>query len=350
MRFNKKTFQQLKVYFWRILIFGGVGLLLFYIFAPNATLKNIFARLEKTFPNQTFTTKLYEWKVEYFSKKNASEKEQEQKKIEQEFEIVEGKKEQESSASQTSKPPKKQGNYEDLEIPKSPYNDEIIRHTYFTLAYVEEHEQARWVAYKMTAKNLEKNVTRSQEIFYPDRKVSTGSALPMDYAGSGFDRGHLAPAGDFTGNEQMMHETFAMSNMSPQYPLCNRETWRLLEEKVRFWGEKKGDLYIITGPVFKGNMQKIGKKNKISVPPAYYKVIVSLKEERGIAFIVPNVNKKENYRNYQVSIDEVEKETGLDFFYLLPDDLEEKIESSVSKEGWFNPPKSKNDKNKKSIK
>lgn len=341
MQLNKKTLQQLKTYFWQILIFGGVGLLLFYVFAPNTTLKNIFARFEKTFPNQTLTTKLYEWKVEYFSKKNTSEKEQEQKKIEQEFEIAEEKKDQKSSASQTSKPTQKQGNYEGLEIPKSPYNDEIVRHTYFTLAYVEEHEQARWVAYKMTAKNLEKNVTRSQEVFYPDRKVSTGSALPMDYAGSGFDRGHLAPAGDFTGNEQMIRETFAMSNISPQYPLFNRETWRLLEEKVRFWGEKKSDLYIVTGPVFKGNMQKIGKKNKISVPLAYYKVILSLKEERGIAFIVPNKNIKENYRKYQVSIDEVEKETGLDFFHLLPDDLEEKIESSTATNGWFAPAKSK---------
>ncbi len=340
MRFNKKTLQQLKKYLWRILIFGGVGLLLLFIFIPNATLKNIFTHFEQKFPKQTLTEKLYKWKVEYFPQKSTSEKEQEQKSVEQEFEIVEGKKEQ-NSTSNTNKTSKRQNNYEGLEIPKSPYKDEIVRHTYFTLAYVEEHEQARWVAYKMTAKNLEKNVNRSQEVFYPDKKVSTGSALPMDYAGSGFDRGHLAPAGDFTGNEQMIRETFVMSNISPQYPLFNRETWRLLEEKVRFWGEKKGDLYIVTGPVFKGNMPKIGKKNKISVPPAYYKVILSLKEERGIAFIIPNVNKKEQYRQYQVSIDEVEKETGIDFFHLLPDDLEERIESSTSTDGWFAPAKPK---------
>ncbi|MDW8295380.1 MAG: DNA/RNA non-specific endonuclease [Raineya sp.] len=339
MRFDKKTLQQFKTTFVRVSIFGGVALLLFFIFAPNSTIKN---SLDKFLPNSSLREKLYQWKVEYFPKKSTSEKENKQKEIEQEFEATSEKKGQKNEDSQTGNTnSKKRNDYKDLEIPKSPYNDEIIRHTYFTLAYVEEHEQARWVAYKMTAKNLERNVTRSQEVFYPDKKVSTGSALPLDYAGSGFDRGHLAPAGDFTGNETMMHETFVMSNISPQYPLFNRETWRLLEEKVRDWGEKKGDLYIVTGPILKGNMPKIGKKNKISVPPAYYKVILCLQEERGIAFIVPNVNRKENYRKYQVSIDEVEKETGLDFFHLLPDELEERIESANTTEGWFAPKKPK---------
>lgn len=335
MASSKKNVQQVKTILTRTLVFGIVASFLFFIFAPT---KSVESFLSKIFP-KTLSEKITQWKGEYFPQKSSEEKEAEQKSVEQEFDIND----KQTNKSKSSKTPrKKQDDFEGLEIPKSPYNDEIVKHTYFTLAYVEEHEQARWVAYKMTRKNLERNVTRANEIFYPDKKVSTGSALPMDYTGSGFDRGHLAPAGDFTGNEIMMRETFVMSNISPQYPLFNRETWRILEEKVRDWGEQKGELYIITGPILKGNMPKIGKKNKISVPPAFYKVILSLQEKRGIAFIVPNINKKENYRKYQVSIDEVEKETGLDFFHLLPDDLEEKIESSTSTEGWFQQKRPKN--------
>lgn len=330
--------KKFKTYFWRVVIFGGVGLLLLYIFVPNDSLQQSFAAIEKVFPNQAVTSTLYDWKVEYFSAGNKKAKRDKQKEIEQEFEIEKVSNTENKSVKNIKKPKEEP---DGLEIPKSPYKDEIIKHSYFTLAYVEEYEQARWVAYKLTSKNLEKNVNRADERFYPDDKVSTGSASPQDYAGSGYDRGHLAPAGDFTGNAKMMRETFVMSNMSPQHPLCNRETWRLLEERVRFWGEKKGDLYVVTGPVFKPNMPTIGKRNKIAVPPAYYKIIFSYKEMRAIAFIVPNVNKKESYRQYQVSIREVEKETGLDFFHLLPDDLEEQIETSTSTEGWFAPKKSK---------
>lgn len=327
--------KKFKTYFWRILIFGGVGLLLLYIFAPNESIKQIFTAIEKVFPNQSITQTLQNWKVEYFPAGKKKSRKKQQEEIEEEFEV-----EQPTSTNQSIKKPKEEP--EDLEIPQSPYQDEIVKHTYFTLAYAEKYEQARWVAYKLTNKNLERNVDRADEHFYPDAKVSTGSALPQDYAGSGYDRGHLAPAGDFTGNAKMMHETFVMSNMSPQRPLCNRETWRLLEERVRFWGEKKGDLYIITGPIFKPNMPTIGRRNKIAVPPAYYKVIFSYKEMRAIAFIVPNVNKKENYRKYQVSVRTVEKETGLNFFHQLPDELEEQIETSTSTEGWFASKKPKN--------
>lgn len=318
--------SKIKTYTTRFLIFGSVLSLLFYVFASNETLKSTFGTIENIFPNQGITSTLYDWKVNYFSKKTSNNTSQ--KDIEKEFEV-----DNEKNTTQDKKKPYK--NSESIEIPVSSYKDEIIKHSYYTLAYVEEYEQARWVAYKMTPKNLEKNVDRKDERFEPDPKVTTGSAVHSDYNGSGYDRGHLAPAADFSGNHTMMTETFYMSNMSPQRPLCNRETWRLLEEQTRRWGEKKKEIYIISGPVFGEKMPKIGRKNKISVPPAYFKIIFSEKEQKAIAFIVPNVNKKEDYKEYQVSVDEVERQTGLDFFSLLPDDLEKKIESSTSTEGWF---------------
>ncbi|MDX1904912.1 MAG: DNA/RNA non-specific endonuclease [Thermonemataceae bacterium] len=304
--------KKLKMYSGRIFVLGGVSLMLVYIFASNHTLKIFFRGIESVLPHQQVTKKLYQWKTAYFSAEDSKQKTQQE--IEKEFEI-------------DTKKTDKQTSIEGIEIPKSSFSDEIIQHSYYTLAYSEEHEQARWVAYKLSKKNLSHKVTRRNEHFEPDPKVSTGSAIPADYGGSGYDRGHLAPAGDFTANETMMKETFFMSNMSPQKPLCNRETWRLLEEQVRRWAEKKGEIYVITGPVFAEKMPHIGKKNKIAVPPAYFKIIYEPAQKKAIAFIVPNINKKEDYKTYQVKVDEVEKATQLDFLHLLSDELEQKIEA-----------------------
>lgn len=332
---NAKLLKNIKAYTLRILVFTSVIVVLAFVFMSDATFKTSMKTIAVVLPNQTATDRLYDWKVEYFSKKSKKSASNEQTAIEKEFEVN-------TIENTQASPPQPQA----LEIPASAYTDQIIRHSYYTLAYCEANEQARWVAYLMTFKNLEKNAERRDEKFQSDPKVLTGSALPLDYTGSGYDRGHLAPAGDFTGNVKMMQETFYMSNMSPQRPLCNRETWRVLEEQTRRWAEKKGDLYIVSGPVFAEKMSRIGRKNKIAVPPAYFKIILSYSEKKGIAFIVPNLSKKENYRDYQVSIDEVEKQTGLDFFPLLPDDLEEKIESSTDNSDWFSLSRKKKYKDK----
>jgi endonuclease G len=114
--------------------------------------------------------------------------------------------------------------------PKS--SGEIIKHSYYTLAYSEENEQAYWVYYVLTPEEINGTQTRTDD-FRPDPAVSTGSASLADYSGSGYDRGHLCPAADMKLNKTSMSETFYLSNMSPQLAGFNRGIWSTVEDQVR---------------------------------------------------------------------------------------------------------------------
>jgi endonuclease G, mitochondrial len=332
--------ENIKKYGTRTFIFGSVSLLLLYIFLPNTAVEATCKTIG--------TPKLYVWKEQFFSKgikKNDPETEGEklvhktsksEKEDDSEANDANTATEQDSKtdgkSSKNTKNPQDTSEMEDFELPTSSYKEQLVRHTYYTLLYSEEHEQARWVAYKLTKSNISQAKNRDGEQFKPDKMVTTGSALPNDYASSGFDRGHLAPAGDFSGNNKMMDETFFMSNMSPQYPAFNRQTWRLLEEQVRRWEKKASYLYVISGPLLKGEMKKIGKKNQISVPTAYFKIIMDWENKKTIAFLIPNKDIKEDYKQYITSIDKIEKETGLNFFPKLKSykELQTKLEATTN--------------------
>jgi endonuclease G len=132
-----------------------------------------------------------------------------------------------------------------------------------------------------------------------------------------------------------MAESFYYSNMSPQTPNFNRGIWKKLEELVRTWAIENNSIYIATGPVLTNNLQSIGP-NKVSVPKYYYKVILDYTKPsiKGIGFILPNSGSKEPLQNYAVSINSVEKLTGINFFPLLPDKQEELIEKSLCIRCW----------------
>lgn len=215
-------------------------------------------------------------------------------------------------------------------------NQQIIRHAHFTLAYSEKDEQAEWVAYELTREEVLHHTERSDN-FREDPLVTTGSASPDDYRRSGYDRGHLAPAGDMGISEEAMSESFYMSNISPQVPTFNRGIWKDLEEDVRKWVVEDASLYVVTGPVLTGSNKKIGTNN-VTVPVYFYKVLLDYHEPdiKAIAFLLPNKRSNKALSSFAVSIDEVERLTGIDFFPALPDALENILESEVRLAGWFN--------------
>lgn len=209
---------------------------------------------------------------------------------------------------------------------------EVVYHSYYTLSYNEQAEQAEWVYYELTLPMVSGSQSRTDD-FREDKKVSTGSAQLVDYKGSGYDRGHLCPAGSITHNPTAMSESFYLSNMSPQLPSFNRGRWKQLEELVRGWVVTDSLLYVVSGPVLAGNMQVIGV-NKVAVPLHYYKVIYSPTKGKMIAFLMPNENIKEAVSSYSTTVDKIEEITNIDFFHELPDSLELQLESSVDRSKW----------------
>jgi len=222
-----------------------------------------------------------------------------------------------------------------LDLPKINPSDQIVHHFAYTLNYSEPNEQSSWVAYLLTREHTSNNVVKRTNRFIPDPLVSTGSANNNDYSKSGYDKGHLSPAGDNAWSAITMAESFYYSNISPQIPAFNRGIWNRLEEKVREWTNEYDSLYIAVGGVLKGDLPTIGV-NKVSVPKYFYKVILkySKGDVKGIGFIIPNEGSTAPLQTYVVSIDSVEVLTGIDFYPLLPDDQEKAIEEKVCLECW----------------
>ena len=222
----------------------------------------------------------------------------------------------------------------DLELPAVKKGEQVIRHAGYSFVYNETYEQAAWVAYQLTEKETEKQYDRTDK-FIPDPSVSTGSATDSDYSGSGYDRGHLAPAADMGWSSTTMAESFYFSNMSPQVPGFNRGIWKRLEEQVRSWAIEYDTIFVVTGPVLKGDMGSIGA-NKVAVPNYYYKVILDMhsKPHQAIGFVMENASASGDLSKFAVSVDSVERFTGIDFFPSLEDAAETTLEKTVCTSCW----------------
>tara|TARA_R110000796_G_scaffold250788_4_gene380778 strand:+ start:152972 stop:153772 length:801 start_codon:yes stop_codon:yes gene_type:complete len=211
---------------------------------------------------------------------------------------------------------------------------EVVDHEYYSLSYNEKYEQAEWVAYKLESSQLTYN-DRQRPDFIEDPKVKTKSADWRNYRGSGYDRGHLCPAGDRRFSEYAYNETFYTSNISPQNNDFNAGIWNDLEKQVRYWCKVYNTVYVITGGVLEDDLPSIGEED-VSVPNYFYKIIARNDgaEIKTIGFLFENKQTETSLKSHLVSIDELERKTGLNFFEKLPNALENKLESSIVEEGW----------------
>lgn len=225
---------------------------------------------------------------------------------------------------------------DNLEIPdRLPDREEqIINHTGYTVSYNENWRLPNWVAYELTSKEVQGTVKRAKH-FVPDPLVIGISAENSDYARSGYDRGHMAPAADMKWNRTAMKESFYFSNICPQLHNINAGDWKELEEKVREWAMQYHSVYIVSGPIVGPNPKRIGK-NKIAVPDAFFKVVLldGLTGAQAIGFIIKQEKGNRPLKSYAVTIDSVESLTGINFFPGLPDELENKIESTFNPRQW----------------
>lgn len=228
--------------------------------------------------------------------------------------------------------------------------ESYIEHSAMMLEYDEAHEQARWVAHIITPDVITGTVFRSND-FREDPKIDSGSAVEADYFlkylqadstyeydGYGYDRGHLAPSADFRWSEKALSESYYYSNMSPQRPEFNREGWADLEGSIRgyIYDHPETQLYVVTGPILDADLPKVERSvNGVSLPRRYFKVILDLKAERAIGFIIPNRALDNPLYTYAVSVDEVEAATGLDFFSKLQLPLADKIEAAAEVRDWL---------------
>ena len=211
---------------------------------------------------------------------------------------------------------------------------EIAHHNFYSVSYHEDFEQAEWVVYELENSHI-KSANFKRPYFVEDSQISTKSASYRNYKNSGYNKGHLCPAGDRKFSKEAFDETFLMSNVTPQTYEFNSGVWNRLEQKVRYWAKKHKKLYVVTGGILTQNLKTIGTE-KVAVPKYFYKIILDYQEPeiKAIAFLMPHKKSEKGLYKFVVSIDEIEQKTGIDFFPELEDSLENKLESSTSYTKW----------------
>ena len=206
---------------------------------------------------------------------------------------------------------------------------QILQRTGYTLSYDSKNKTPQWVAWELTKEETKGKEERSTE-FYPDPDVIGTQVVTYDYSHSGYDRGHMAPAGDMKWSKQAMQESFYMSNICPQDHNLNTEDWNDLEMKTREWARQYGKVYVVCGPIYTGKRNEYIGEHRVKVPDAFFKVIlINNKKQNALGFLFENKAGENPLEKYLVPVDQIEKTTGLDFFSALPDELENQLEAEL---------------------
>ena len=231
-----------------------------------------------------------------------------------------------SAASQstlTSKTPQQGSNaLLAVGIPKGVSN-EVINYKAMRVNFNPSLRIPNCVAYELTATMVDMADAPDHEKrkSYNYAKDPNVKSCPeqWEYRGSGYSRGHMAPAMDMRGDKTTMAQCFYMTNMCPQDTKLNNDHWRVLEEKIHRWAKRDKRLMVYTGPIMGKNPMMIGKNQaNIAVPEAFFKVLYAPGQGRSIAFIYENRPCPGNISKYAVTVAEVERRTGLTFSSAIP--------------------------------
>ena len=219
-----------------------------------------------------------------------------------------------------------------FEIPKIDSMKKVVCRTGYAITFDTTNHLAKWVSYNLSKEKLDHPVAERAKTFSKDPDFE--SSTPAQYRKSGYHQGHLAAAADMRWSVQAMNESFYHGNITPQLPHLNVGVWKQLEDQVRIWAMEYGEIYITTGPVLESQLNKL-PGTEVSLPKRFYKVILEKNgpEVRAIGFVIPQ-EYTGDLNSFVVSVDEVERLTGIDFFAGLPDDIENAVEASADIEKW----------------
>jgi len=217
--------------------------------------------------------------------------------------------------------------------------DSILYFKGYSVIFSYTYNLPRYVFNLLTVDQLVSNENRPpvkrSSSFYPfTLPKGTLSATNADYRKSGYDRGHMVPAGDYVWNKELKDETFYYVNINPQIPTLNRGIWANLENRIRDKILKlSADAYVVTGVIFNPEYREQIGPNRMCVPVAFFKIAYFEKQKQMFAFMFDNTIERYDgdITEFQVTVDFIEQIAGEDFFDLLDDEIEAKMESVIVK-------------------
>jgi endonuclease G len=190
----------------------------------------------------------------------------------------------------------------------------LCRQGYFTL-----HDNTAkipvWTAWVITPQHVNGCVPRSNAFATDQGLVDGKRSTPQDYAGNGYDQGHIANDSHQSWDTQVEYESFLMSNMTPQLPGLNRGIWKLLETSTGAWTySTQHNIAIYAGPVYDVTKDKKIGKNNVDVPYGFYKIVIDTQTGGTLAFLFPHKEKQGNDLTVvQTTVKDIEDNTGIVF-------------------------------------
>jgi endonuclease G len=220
----------------------------------------------------------------------------------------------------------------DILLPSERDREQIIHHEGYSLSYNSSYVQPSWVAYKVVKSQFNRDEVKGKYI--PDPQVNTRSADKKDYREGGYIMAQFVNYFDVKQIPGAVAETFYLTNITPMKLAYYNHIWLKTEELIRLWTDDTDGLYVVCGPILSdAPFPTIGDDN-VSVPKRYYKAVYDPKNQKAIGFIFKNGMSSGKLNSYAVSIDEIEKESGIDLFPSLADELEKKIEATLDLSKW----------------
>ena len=227
----------------------------------------------------------------------------------------------------------------------------VICHAGQVVAFNPTRNVSDWAAFRLRREDLLRPVAERKDRFRPDPAAPEGHrVVGADYTGTGYDRGHLAPAGAMKWSEDAMGDSFFMTNIAPQVGVgFNRHIWKALEQKMRRWACERGQLLVVTGPLYEtrpvakliSDRDGDGADDNgilVDIPSHFFKFAVDPGRMEAIAFLLPNRKlDTKDLPDYLVSIHEIEARSRLDFLTGLWDGAEQAVESHVQPRLWAKP-------------
>lgn len=172
------------------------------------------------------------------------------------------------------------------------------------------------VTYTLLPQNAIGCVARTNA-FVANQFIQNGP-VPQDYAGTGYDKGHMVPDGDLSWDQQVEYESFLMTNMAPQAGSLNRGIWKLLETSVRGWAVQLNQpLTVYVGGIYSAGDKVIG--NGVVVPNRYYKIVINQATGEVAGWMFPHTPPYPNLGNdltkFRAPINGIEQQAGVKFAF-----------------------------------
>lgn len=208
----------------------------------------------------------------------------------------------------------------------------------YSMLYDAKYKLAYWVAYPMHGYYLGNSGRTDAWGYDPQINNVFQAYLKNGYGINGIDRGHQIPSADRTINAETNRTTFYYTNMTPQSSTLNQQMWANLEGRIRTWTQACDTLYVVTGAMVTTKTDNVidyvndNNGQAVAKPKYYYKALAQRKNDvyYTVAFKMDNktYSSGENYNNYRMTVEQLEKETGFTFFPSIPASSKKNIETS----------------------